>query len=149
MSGAGLFRGGVPTAPDVRRLVEAFGVPEEGALIPYTEIEKVLGYERKSCRGNTVLWTWRRQLLREHNVMMGTRPEGLVALTPAERVSVGKTKIGHGLRGVRRGSVLLETTDRARLSPELRNEVDHATRCSAAALLAARAEGKRVKVLLE
>ncbi len=144
-----LFKGGVPTAPDVRRLIEAFGVPAEGELIPYAEIEKLIGTSRKTNRGGTVIWRWRQQLMRDHNVLMGCRPTGLVALLPEERVSVGRDRIVHGLRRMRRGTRIMETTDRDRLSPELRAEVDHAIRCSSAALLAARAEGKRVKVLLE
>lgn len=148
---ARIFAGGVPTEPDVRALIERYGVPAEGTMIPYVEIEKLIRCGRRSFRFKTVTDRWRKQLKRDHNVATGCdcRGEGIKVLCPDERVSAGKAKTRTAVRAIRRSVDLVETTDKARLSPEMRAEADHLVQCSGALLLAARMEAKRYQPQIE
>lgn len=137
MSGS-IFRAGVPTAPDVRKLIDAFGVPSEGTLISYHAVEEVIGCRPGTCRFNTVTHCWRKQLLKLHNVVIGVEDKQFKALSPPERVSRGSQFIKVALRSVRRNSSMIDATDRSRLTPELRQEADHLVMCSASMLMAAR-----------
>lgn len=66
-SDAEFVSGGVPVKPDVDRLIEAFGIPEIGKTISYSEVADVILVPHGSYRFNTVVHAWRKQLLREHN----------------------------------------------------------------------------------
>lgn len=146
---ARIFLGGVPTAADVRALVELYGVPEEGTLIPYADVEELIHCDYRSHRFATVTARWRRQMKKDHNIAIGVEAKQFKVLAPDERVTVGKDRTRIALRGIRRSVELVETTDKERLSPEMRAEADHLLRCSGALLLAARVEAGKVKPQLE
>jgi len=113
-----LYFRGIPVAPDVRKLIEAFGKPKEGVPIPYPEVESVLGYSKESHRFKTVTTSWRAELLRDQNIEIGCDPgNGFVALTPSERVKEGSSKVQKGLRSVVRGGKRLHVIDDRRLDP--------------------------------
>lgn len=124
--GARVFFGGTPTEPDVRALREHFGVPEEGRIMTYEEVERVVGSPRESCRFKTVTDAWRRLIYQEHNRIVGVaRGEGFYVLTPSERVDHGRAKIVQGGRKIRIGLDRLVTTDRERLTAEEVKALDH------------------------
>ena len=80
----GLYFGGVPTAPDVERLIEAFGVPEPG-LIEHGRIEAVIHENHGTRRYDTVVKKWRERLFKEHNVATWAEPgDGVRVLTAQE-----------------------------------------------------------------
>lgn len=82
---AKLHLGGVPTGPDVKKLMEHFPV-EHGTVVPYSDIERVLGMSRRRSRFRTVTVAWRRTLLREPNLLVvPTKLESFKCLTEAER----------------------------------------------------------------
>lgn len=86
-----MFFGGVPTEPDVLKLLEAFPVIEPGQTIPYAEIEKILGIDRqvKMSRFRTVLTAWIKKVKVEKNFVLRTvRMTGIQRLTEVDR-SVG------------------------------------------------------------
>ena len=143
MSASKLFLGGVPTKPDVDKLREAFGVPKEGALISWDDIEKASGLKRRTHRFNTVVASWRRGLDREHNVVMGAEAgKGLICLPPNERVQTSAGKVRSGLRMVGRGARISMATDRSRLSEEGKATADHINRMAASIRLAMATEAK-------
>jgi len=112
-----LFFGGVPTAPDVKKLDDTLGVPKEGDVIAWAVLEKIVACARSDYRFTSVVSSWRKKLEREHNVLMIAEPgEGLVAATPDQRIDWAARKVKHGRRSIVRGSAVAATTDAARLS---------------------------------
>ena len=145
-NGQKLFFAGIPTEPDVKRLEETFGVPEEGKLISWDSIAEAIRENRNGHRFRTVVGAWRRKLHRGHNVVMdAVAGEGIVAVDPAQRVGLGARRMDHGFRAIRRAGTVLEGTDRSRLDGEQKSALDHNLRIGAAAKMAAAMESRRIK----
>jgi len=145
----GLYFGGVPTDIELARLRERYQVPEEGQVIPYAEIAELIGTPRESTRFKTVTDRWRSVLWREYNVLVGVeRGVGFKVLSPDERVDHGSSKYRGGLRAVKRGSAVVTSSDRARMSEESQRRADHVAQVTAAVIGAARVESKRVRAQL-
>lgn len=64
------FFGGVPTAGDVKKLLEAFPDPEVGEVIPYARVAEIIKVDSASNRFRTVTTAWRRAVLRTQNFRM-------------------------------------------------------------------------------
>ena len=114
-----------PTEPAVARLLEFFGVPEEGSVIAWEDLEEVLSMGRNSARFRTVVAAWRAKLFREHNVFMAAvgGGVGLVAAPPNTRVDVAARKVEQGRRYVEKGILLATSTDQARLDADRKQAV--------------------------
>lgn len=142
----GVFRGPVPTAPDVQALLDKFGVPSEGTLIKYEELEALLGYKHRSCRFRTVLGVWRRRLEREHRRLLITQPTvGVSVANAVERLTVSHSKRNEGMRAIFVGSEIAQSTDRWRLkTPEQKRELDHNRQLGAAFKLAEQTAAKKL-----
>lgn len=131
-----LFVGGIPTAPDVERLEQRFGVPKEGEFVPYKALAEVIGMHdpddkagiartRASSRFNTVVHAWRNKLRRQYNVEMKAVPgEGYQVETPSERITDSARRTKLGLRQVNRAANKAARTDRERLSDGERKAAD-------------------------
>jgi hypothetical protein len=83
------FRSGVPTAPDIVRIMDTIGVPVEGMKIPYETIESILGVTSKTHRWKSVTNAWREELLKKYG--MTTKCEGrhYIMQTDSERLTSG------------------------------------------------------------
>ncbi len=111
------FFRGVPTEVDVRRLENAFGLPDEDTLIEYATIEQVLQLARESNRFVTVVRAWRDKLYSHYNLLMvAVRGQGLKAATPNMRVTVASQKQRQGRKLIMRGAHIAAKTDASRLS---------------------------------
>ncbi len=138
---------GMPTKPDVDRLMEHFGIPKEDQLLPWGDIEGVIGHRRGTHRFATVLSAWRRRLFREHNVVLDSVPgEGLVALSPDGRVEFGVRKERCGVRLIGVGLKVITLSDRGRMTPENSKAADAAERRGAAIKLALATSAKAVQL---
>lgn len=138
---------GMPTKPDVDRLRAKFGTPAEGTLLPYSEIEEVIGLGRYTSRGAAVVTAWRKSLMKEHNIALGAEPgNGYVVLTPTERVEAASHGIWVGGRKIKRSVHLSETSDRERMTPEAKKASEHIGRLGAALILAQATATKQIKV---
>jgi hypothetical protein len=114
-----LFGSGMPTAPDVRRIEEAVGVPAEGDVIAWSRLEEITSNYRNSHRFGAVIHAWRRKLEREHNVfLVAEAGKGLKAATPDERIAWAAAKVRTGRRAIVRGSAVAATTDAHRLGKD-------------------------------
>ena len=118
-------RHGAPTEPAVNNLMEFFGVPDEGTIISWEDLEAVLSLSRSTSRFRTVVGAWRSKLFREHNVFMSAVGSGggLVSSPPNTRVDVAARKIEQGRRAVLSGMFLAATTDHARLDADRQRTV--------------------------
>ena len=121
-----VFRGGIPTKIDVDKLIERFGVPHEGQVITFEDLQEALpDLQFRSYRWNTVIAAWRKHLEKKHNVILGSkRGEGLVALPPEGRIDLATGKYSTGIKLTDRAAVLAIKTDRARLTPESKRTAD-------------------------
>lgn len=92
-----LFFGGVPTAPDVKRLLEHFGSPQP-RLITHEDVEAVLGITRHTSRYRSVTGAWRKLLEQEHNILVSGAPGGFQILTSPERIDHAMHQRTKGVR---------------------------------------------------
>lgn len=118
-----LFLGGIPTAPDVKRIRETLGDLPEGSEIPHSWIEEIINCKSDSSRYRSVTMVWRKTVLREQNIEIDAVPGvGFRVLVGAERINRNYSKFRSASklqgRAVRRiGSIpdaVLTSTDRAR-----------------------------------
>ena len=93
-----LFLGGVPTAPDVKKLREAFPEITEGTDFTHEQIEQVIGLDAKSTRYRCDTLSWRKEMLNSHNIEIAAVPTvGFRALTGPERLDTN-------IKGFRQGT---------------------------------------------
>lgn len=96
-----VFKGGIPAAPDVEKLIAAFGDTRAGEVIPHTKIEKILDKPRGSSRYRLVVQKFKRSMLLLRGRVLDGRVsagEGLKCLTDDQTVG----HLGDEVRGVRR-----------------------------------------------
>lgn len=134
---------GIPTGPDVDRLMQAFGVPQEGTVITWLEVEAAIGSNRDSSRFQTVLQAWRWRLEKENKVWLKTlKGVGVEVADPGKRLHQGGTWVRSGFRSLRRASGLAANTDRTRLTETQRQVREHQMLLAAKLSLARRCESK-------
>lgn len=141
---------GLSTKPEVDKLKEYFGTPQENTPILYEEIETVIGLRKNSnikseCnRFNTIVYAWRKKLLRHLNIMMAPTDDrkGLVRLCPNERVNYSVNGVTIGVRKVRRCAKLNNTTDESRITGEERVKHEHLSKVAAQIELASKTAAK-------
>ena len=141
-----IFNAGVPTAPDVTRLEEAFPDLPDGKLIQWDEMETVLHFTKTDSRFRTVVGAWRKKLERERNIILGAvAGVGLEVLTREQRCEVGGSKLKRGIRSVKRGGAVILKTDRTGLPDEVCRAADHVVRLSAMITQTAATEAKKLR----
>lgn len=114
---------GVPTGPDVDRMVENFGAVPEGESVPCADIEDVLGVRRDQSRYRTVMAAFRRRMFHERNVdIEGNGEGGFVVNTPERRIARAGKMVETGRRVVGRAVLLACQTDASRLPDDCRAE---------------------------
>jgi len=141
-----LFLGGVPTAPDVKKLRTAFPEIAEGTDFTHEQIEAVIGLSPKSNRYRCVTLAWRKEMLNSHNIEIAAIPTiGFRALTGVERLDTnikgfkqGTRKQGKSIRRVT--MVRAETLTQIEQSKQL-----HVMRLGAAVLSQASAMMKEIE----
>jgi hypothetical protein len=62
-----LYFGGIPTGPDVDKLMAAFDLAP-GVTAPYSEIEALIGLDRHQSRFRTITNVWRKRCLRDRGL---------------------------------------------------------------------------------
>jgi hypothetical protein len=88
----GIFRGGVPTEIEVKRLREAFPDPAPGQLISYEDVAVIIGAKHGTNRFTAVTNAWRRSLLRADNIVVNTvAGQGFQRLTEEDRSEADRT----------------------------------------------------------
>jgi hypothetical protein len=127
-----VFSGGIPIDPDVEKLKERFGIPQEGVTIRWSEIEAVIDTPYRSHRFNSVVSKWRKKLRFESNVIMkAINGIGLQAADPESRVVLTNRKGKSAVKMIVDAEDIARTTDSTRLSEDSRKINDHFIRsCS-------------------
>lgn len=137
MSEATIWGAGIPTEPDVAKLRDEIGVPAEGSSIAWERIENILNIPRSTHRFRTVVFRWRTQLEKSHNLILRAIPgEGLQAMTPDEVAHFLGDRLASHNRGIGRVHRRSERVDRSRVTVDGNRILDHVSRASAAMRLA-------------
>lgn len=146
MAEAKIWLAGIPTDAEVQLLLRKYGVPEEGKVITYGELEGLLDVSRSSNRFKSIVSRWRKILFRDHNTLLvAVNGEGYKVALPSERVLFGRRKFRSGMRMQVRALVVVAQTDKARLTAEEASQAEHIVRIIRASETAARAEARRAK----
>jgi hypothetical protein len=124
-----IYRGGIPLAPDVAKLLEHYKTPEERSLIPYADIAKIIGAAVNTNRFRSVVAAWRRVLDKPPHVrrlVAHSDKRAYMALDGDGHVRHADRKIDLGIRAVKRQTRSLAAVDSSRLSSEGKLQRDHA-----------------------
>ena len=110
---------GIPTKIDVEKLTHCYGVPAEGTVFAFAELAESVGLVQNSHRFRTVLNAWRKQLFRDHNILLISIGQGrLKASEPDERIDWASRKVHSGRRAIGRAIVVAYQTDHKRLTDD-------------------------------
>lgn len=151
MSDASIFKGGIPYAPDIRRLSEAFPVPSlvEGLTIPHEKLEAVLDLKRGNSRYYGVVNAWIGHQKNENSIVIVWEPsEGLKVLNPAEILHHAETRTRQKSGQLNRAVKLFAWVDRKRLDDTGQKRLDHQMRVAAVLAQAVSAAKKDLAVEL-
>jgi hypothetical protein len=124
------FFGGEPTAPDVEKLIKAFGEqPEPGSRYAVDEVARVIGVRVSESRFTTVTNAWRKQLLRNGRQIERPPREGcFVVLREGERSDVVGGRADRHARLVRRDAAMHSLIHAEQLDGDDRRKFDHRQR---------------------
>ena len=135
----------VPSAPAIRAIQNATGELTAGDMITYDQLESIIGDNRKSDRWKTVVSTWRAQLLREDNIMLGNVINtGYVVLDAQGRITASARRYGHGVKRIIRAGVDSKNTSAVELDDTQRKARDHMMRQAGAYVLAEKTAPKKL-----
>lgn len=109
MSDAKVYFGGLPTKPDVDKIMRSIKAEERrGGVVKHEEIEGLIKVERTENRYKTVCNAWRKKVFTAHGVkIVGDRPDvvgvGFAVLTNKEQIAEAERQYGKGRRRVGAG----------------------------------------------
>lgn len=135
----GVYWGGVPTEPDVNRLLDKY--PQEGLhigrQIPYAETESVISIPKQSSRWATVTKAWRKKVETDFNIIIACMPENqaFVVLSEGEKVLLSRQKLRSSVKFSRRSMEVSARVDLKALTDDERK--NHDFNCSKAAAVIA------------
>jgi hypothetical protein len=144
MAQGNIFRGGVPIDPDVRKLVDKFGVPMIGARITYEEISACLdGLSWRTKRWKAITEKWRKGLDRDHNLITEAEPgTAFIVADSSSRVVITSKTLVRGTRTIKKAHKIGVRTPRTGLSTEESRVLDHKIHTSATMIQVARTAPK-------
>lgn len=111
-----IFLGGVPTGPDVDRLLKEIEA-KPGVEVSYETVERLIGANRTDNRFRCVTNSWRKRLFREKALEIKAEGGHFLMLTPDEALSCGISAFHKVGRALGRTSVKVTVINEAELSP--------------------------------
>lgn len=143
-----LFLGGIPTAPDVEKLLAALGVPQIGQVITYSQVSQVIALDANQSRFRTVTTAWRSQLYRTHNLLLeAVTRTGFRVLDGSQRVTHSSKRFKRGLKVIRRAGDIASKTAVAGLTPDELKARDHVASVATSLQLAAAVQARKLREL--
>ena len=126
-----VFFGGIPTDVDVNKLKSAYPTRKLliGDIFLYSEIEKLLGLNRRDYRFRTVTSRWRKLVELESNKIIGADPdrEAFWVLSESDKIELMRSKMRSSVRFSRRAYIISARTDRKLLTSDDVSALDHLT----------------------
>ena len=104
-----LFRGGVPTDPEVKALMALGAAP--GDEVTYERVEQIIGAGRYDRRFDAVTSAWRRRVFREHRLRIKRSGGVFRFLTAAEGLTESAADMHRVGRAAGRCTVHVEAID--------------------------------------
>ena len=112
-----LFFGGVPTGPEVDRLMAGVEIIP-GNRVPYQDVEQLTGVKANEHRFRTVTNAWRKRVFREKALEIKAEGGCFVILTPDEALTNGITSFHKVGRALGRANVKVSVINETELSKE-------------------------------
>lgn len=142
------FFGGVPTKPEVDKLLALFRSLKEGDQASYGDITNYTGLAYGTNRFTTVVMKARREFARETSVTLVAVPGvGLSYPTGREQLKLGANRVRVGARTVRRGTEIAAMVNDARLDAPGRAARDAACYRMLALSDFARTEARKIQMI--
>jgi hypothetical protein len=117
---------GIPTKPDVDKLMDASVDLNAGDVLKYSIIEQLIGQSRKTNRALSIITAFRRRIYIERNILLtAAKNEGLRCANPVERVEVACKGVVQGRKKIMRAASVASTTAEAGLDSEQRKTRTH------------------------
>jgi len=124
------YFGGVPTAPDIRRIRQHYPDADlkPGQLIDYEKLAEIIGVKLGDPRFRTVTTAWRKAVERDSNKIISTdRGIAFRVIDEDEKVAESGRHTKSAAKKLRRGLNVLGTVKIAELSKEARKSFDFNT----------------------
>jgi len=136
-----LFLGGVPTKPDVDKLIDTYPAESmnHGKIIGYDEIADVIG-KTSTSRFRTITNAWRKQLFHGHGIVLDPSkkfPKAFEVLSEFGKVQKSQAETHSGVKKQVKAVRIISSVDVIQLSQEQRSEYDVAAKRAAALISAA------------
>jgi hypothetical protein len=139
---------GVPTELDVKKLLDAYPSPQPDVVIPWIDLENLLGYTRTSIRFKTVVSAWRKRIYDNLNLHTeAVRGEGLKVVEGGARVEAARDRQKQGFRKVIKAGDIAAATERQGLSPDELRVCDHVANVGSQHRLALKNQPKKLPAL--
>lgn len=120
--------GGIPTEPDVNRLMDAFHIPKmsPGDTIPYSKISDVIGQDKGSRRWTSVTNAWRKKIEKDYNIILGCDPpnQAFRILPEGGKVQLSRRKLRSAVSAARRSYIVSGLVDVRQLTKDEKREHD-------------------------
>lgn len=121
----GIYLGGIPTEPDLKKLMDKFGNAPEGATIAHDDIASAINTEYGSQRYRTIVNKFTDRMFRERNiVLMSHKGHGYLVANNRDRVIVGGKKFKTGRRFLIKAGDIVGMTDVTGLDKVELSQVD-------------------------
>lgn len=142
------YFGGMPTEPDVKRIVEAWPVETlvPGKEIKCSDIAVMLKLDVEGHRYSTVETAFRRRMSSNHNIEFRKQKGKLRVMSPDERIVYSGERQTSGVRIIRKAGRMAHRTDIREVSESLRPMAEHRVKLAAAIAAANRMKPKELKI---
>ena len=127
MEGNGrVYFSGVPTEPDVKKLLDAYNVEDmiPGFKMDYAEVSRIIGSNKEASRWRTVTTAWRRRLEKDRNIFIGCNPEKkcFYVLSEGGKVELSGSKLRSATVAAKRSFEVSNCVDTKKLSDDERRK---------------------------
>ena len=144
-----LFFGGVPTEPDVKKLMEAY--PAESlapeTIIPYIKVTEITGIAYNSSRWSSVTNQWRKRVEDDYGIMIGvieeTKGKAFIVFTESQKLDYCHKQTRGAVRKVKRAITVIPGINRNQLSEDEQKKKDHLSLVHGAMIAAAQMKQKK------
>jgi len=122
---------GIPTEPDVNKLVDKYPVDQltPGYPMPYSEVSETIGEPVRSSRWRSVTEAWRKKIEKDYSIIIECNPykQQFCVLTEGGKVNLSGKKLRSAVTSARRSLTILTTVEVKRLTEDERKNYEFNT----------------------
>jgi len=123
-----VYFSGVPTSIEINRLREVYKKEDlvPGVVIPYEDVEDIIGCLKNTYRYKTITQRWRHLIEMEYGVLIGVeRCIGFKILHDNEKVDASSAKFRSAINATYRSLKIASIVNVRELTEEKRTQFDH------------------------